>query len=136
MNQKLKELTNEMDRLEDIICRKNASFFSSVTNYDNPPTFDEYLLNTIYERERLIDLKIDYINLVDVEKVSRISPDDDYYSMESFVNLSEIRALIDSDGIGYLCCDGFITDFQISPSAVIHPKFNKTKFHGVVWFNK
>ena len=136
MNHKLKELTDEMDRLENIICRKNESFYSSIKNFENPPKFDEFLLNTIYEREALLDLKIDYINLVNVEKMYKISPNEEYYSMESFINLSEIRALIDSDGIGYLCMGGFVTDFQISPSAVLHPKFNRTRFHGVVWFNR
>lgn len=130
MGKELIEIMNEMDRIENLIEKKNCEYMKQEDR-----NFEGFMLNVTEEWEQLFKLKIQYLKICGYT-LSDLPDYGDYFPMKEFKELCLSRCFIDDDGVGHFCVGNKMTDLICYPSYVLDDNFDDLRFDGVMWFNK
>ena len=131
----LEKILNRMDELDNIIEKKNCEFIKRVCGGSENDNFQNYLLNTIKEREELQTLCVEYIKIAPYN-LSDLDDYGDHMGIYDFIKYCNEGVFIDNDGHGHLCVGNKKTDLVILPSYVFQENFDCSRFDGVIWYNK
>lgn len=140
IKEELEKIDKEIDRLEDIIEKKDDKHYKF---YENKKDDDSYKINERYQEfldnrepeQSQLGILHRRKRLIKPYKLSKLSDFGDVMTLDDFIGNVKCGGFIDYDGFGMYLKGDMETDIEIYPSDVKNRSIRK-EFEKIIWFNR